>query len=141
MSIDSSSEEPVKEPIPNEAVADPVGPAKKNSVNVPAIILGILLALVSLSSFYLFATSETGICHDKIIQARIDQVNSMSNTTLVDTSLYDKGYAKGIADTQNSTLLLGYCSAQQEFVTNGALLMNNTTLVVPVTLLKEICFR
>jgi len=146
MAFNSSTGEPVKEPelTPNElrksAGLPPLQSVSKPSKG-PVVILSILLMFICLVSAYLFATAETGICHDSIIQARIDQANSMANTTLVDTKAFDKGYAKGIADTQNATLLLGYCSAQQEFVTNGALIMNNTTLVAPVTLLKEICFR
>lgn len=64
---------------------------------------------------------------------------SISSTKL--NSSYQSGYAQAIQDTQNKTLLIGYCAAQQEVYTSGVLTANNTILVMPVTTLKEICFR
>lgn len=54
---------------------------------------------------------------------------------------FQYGYSKGIYDTQNTTLMLGYCSAQQEAFKNGVLFSNNTALIIPITTLKEACFR
>ena len=54
---------------------------------------------------------------------------------------YQSGYVNGIADTQNATLSVGYCKAQQDIYRSGILTANNTVLVVPVTILNEVCFR
>lgn len=54
---------------------------------------------------------------------------------------FQYGYSKGIYDTQNTTLMLGYCSAQQEAFKNGVLFSNNTALIIPITTLKEACFK
>ena len=105
-------------------------------------IIWFFIAIIVIVGFYLLGNALNGniwIFPGKVAPTCIQ--NCTSNITLIDNKAFDQGYAKAIADTQNSTLLLGYCSAQQEFLTNGALLMNNTTLIVPTSLFKKICFK
>jgi hypothetical protein len=63
------------------------------------------------------------------------------NCTIPSTTFFNQGYAKAITDTQNATLFVGYCAAQQEAMKNGILAANNSALVIPTTILKEACFR
>lgn len=136
MPIDSSTGMPSKEPVVGDQYARHQEVAPKKPSKAPVIILSLLLMIVSFGSAYLFATAETGICADKISQAK-----NIMNLTLVDTKSFDQGYAKGIADTQNATIMLGYCAAQEEFLRSGALLQNNTVILAPVSVFKPACFR
>jgi hypothetical protein len=116
----------------------------------------IIIALILIAAGWFFMSSLEGNYQNGYKKGLL---SAACNTSLkvIDSKAFDEGYAKAlidtrdvtfqsgyskaIADTQNATILLGYCAAQQEMVTSGVMALNNTVLVIPITTLKETCFR
>jgi hypothetical protein len=142
-------EEPINEPhspTTLEEIRAQPNPIKKPKPDSTVSILFTVMTLITLGSIYLLATAPTGICADKInesykygLASAAASINDKCPDVCIDSKIFDQGYSKCIADTQNATLIYGYCSAQQEFIANGQYLMNDTVLVVPASIIKPIC--
>jgi hypothetical protein len=104
----------------------------KNKFSIYTWLMGaaIILSIGMFLGVNVYTQLPEGICKN----------NSSANITALNSS-YQSGYNKAISDTQNTTLMIGYCAAQQEVYKSGVLAANNTILVIPITTLKEVCFR
>jgi hypothetical protein len=80
----------------------------------------VALALIGFVSIFILGEVEKNV--KNAYERGMNEAKIPCNCTIPTTTFFNQGYAKAITDTQNATLFVGYCAAQQEAMKNGRII-------------------